>query len=252
MRKHALIMGMPILVEIAGAIEDDAVFDRVFTLFRGVDEQFSPFKPQSEVTRLNRRELDWDALSPEMHEVLALASETTRQTDGYFSVMHDGVFNPSGLVKGWAIHWAASLLSNEGRRDFYVDAGGDVAVAGRNEEGKAWRIGIRNPFEPDRIVKVLALTAGGVATSALYERGRHIYNPHQADDLLDQVASLTVVGENIFEADRFATAAFAMGRAGIDFIETRTACEGYQINSDGRAVMTSGLGAYVSKSEASS
>lgn len=45
----------------------------------------------------------------------------------------------------------------------------------------------------------------------------------------------------MYEADRYATAAFAMGRAGIHFIEDMPGFEGYLIDSDGIATMTSGF-----------
>ncbi|MEK7089208.1 MAG: FAD:protein FMN transferase, partial [Patescibacteria group bacterium] len=60
---------------------------------------------------------------------------------------HDGVFDPSGVVKGWSIHQASKMLDTKGFKNFYVDAGGDIEVCGKNAEGELWRIGIRNPFE---------------------------------------------------------------------------------------------------------
>jgi thiamine biosynthesis lipoprotein len=58
------------------------------------------------------------------------------------------------------------------------------------------------------------------------------------------IVSLTVIGPDVFEADRFATAAFAMGQDGIYFIEQMPALEGYVVGSNGRATPTSGFGAY--------
>ena len=48
----------------------------------------------------------------------------------------------------------------------------------------------------------------------------------------------------MLEADRFATAAFAMGRDGICFIEQTPGLEGYVVDGNGRATLTSGFGAY--------
>jgi thiamine biosynthesis lipoprotein len=61
---------------------------------------------------------------------------------------------------------------------------------------------------------------------------------------LTDIVSLTVVGPDVLEADRFATAAFAMGRDGIGFIEARTGLEGFAIASNGTATETSGFGAF--------
>ena len=57
--------------------------------------------------------------------------------------------------------------------------------------------------------------------------------------------SLTVIGPDVLEADRYATAAFAMGREGIYFIERTPGLEGYEIDSSGMARMTSGLKKYL-------
>jgi len=132
-----------------------------------------------------------------------------------------------------------------GFHNYYVDAGGDIQVAGRNQQGQLWRTGIRNPFNANEIVKVIGLDNCGIATSGTYIRGQHIYNPKDDEDALDQIVSLTVIGPNVYEADRFATPAFAMGRAGIEFIERLDGFEGYMIDFYGRAQFTSGFGRYV-------
>jgi thiamine biosynthesis lipoprotein len=85
----------------------------------------------------------------------------------------------------------------------------------------------------------------GVATSGTYVRGQHIYNPKILGPLETDILSLTVIGPNIYEADRFATAAFAMGREGIVFIERRDGLEGYMIDLNGQATLTSGFERYV-------
>ena len=55
-----------------------------------------------------------------------------------------------------------------------------------------------------------------------------------------------MVGPDIYEADRFATAAFAMGPAGINFIEQLPGLEGYMIDPNEIATYTSGFERYVS------
>lgn len=234
-------MGMPITVEIVSDKNISELFDRVYAFFAEVDTHYSPFKPDSMVARIDRGELAPTAAGAEMLSLLSLAELTRQQTGGYFNVWRDGRFDPSGIVKGWAIYQAATIIREAGFTNFYVDAGGDIQVDGLNPQGERWRVGIRNPFDATQIVKTLAVTDCGVATSGLYQRGRHIYNPHEADDLLDDVVSLTVIGPNVFEADRFATAAFAMGRGGIAFIESRPGFEGYMIDCDGMATMSSGF-----------
>ncbi len=85
----------------------------------------------------------------------------------------------------------------------------------------------------------------GIATSGSYRRGQHIYNPHNANAPLTEIVSISVIGPNVYEADRFATAAFAMGKQGINFIENLKGFEGYMINKDGIAVQTSDFVRYL-------
>lgn len=238
------MMGMPITVEVvaqAEAVATNAAIADVFLFFDYVDRTFSPYKADSEISRLNQGHLTLATVSNSVRHVLALAEETKRDTNGYFDVYRQGVCDPSGLVKGWAIYNAAAILAERGFRHYFVEAGGDIQAMGHNEAGEAWRVGIRNPFNMHEIVKVLSICDCGVATSGTYVRGQHIYNPKTMTPLNSDVLSLTVIGPNIYEADRFATAAFAMGAAGIEFIERLEGFEGYQIDQHGIATFTSGF-----------
>ena len=135
--------------------------------------------------------------------------------------------------------------------NFFIDAGGDIEIRGTNEEGEYWRVGIADPFAGPAynttkpVVKVLSLTNCGLATSGTYVRGQHIYNPHNKTMQIQDIVSLTVIGPNVYEADRFATAAFAMGKKGIEFIASRPELQGYSIDSNKQALATSGFNAFV-------
>ena len=63
---------------------------------------------------------------------------------------------------------------------------------------------------------MLGLRAGAVATSGTYERGTHIRDPHTGL-APEGVLSVTIVGPDLAVADAYATAAFAMGRAGAEW-----------------------------------
>jgi thiamine biosynthesis lipoprotein len=247
MRQTRLIMGMPIEIDI---VSDDAAqtLDDAFAYLTSVDERFSTYKAESEISRINRGEIETSAHSDEMKEVFALAEKTKKETKGYFDIRRpDGSVDPSGIVKGWAIHNAAKVIEDAGHEHFFINAGGDIAMSGKNEKGEEWSVGIRNPFNSAEIVKVVYPKGKGVATSGSYVRGAHIYNPHSPADKLSDVVSITIIGPDVLEADRFATAAFAMGKSGIDFIETIPGLEGYMIDTSGVATFTSGFAAYTQK-----
>lgn len=244
MKQLQLLMGMPITVEILDVGATEADIEKVFASFRAIDETFSTYKEQSEISKINRGELTGDAYSEAMKTILALSEQTRQETRGYFDIRHDGMLDPSGIVKGWAILQAARMLKAAGFVNFFIDAGGDIQVAG-TKQGHPWRVGIRNPFNRNEHVKVLALTDKGIATSGTAIRGQHIYNPHQPQMPIEEIVSLTVIGPDVYEADRFATAAFAMGKRGIYFIEQLSGFEGYMIDASARATFTSGFERYV-------
>jgi thiamine biosynthesis lipoprotein len=254
MTQTELLMGMPITV----VIPEREAFDRagrrydalpaaagaVFESFRQVDARFSPYKADSETSRIGRGDLSPADASDDMREVLRLAEETKAQTGGWFDVWCRGRFDPSGLVKGWAIERAARILADDGFVSFCVEAGGDIEVRGANEEGRPWSIGLRNPFDPSTLIRRLSIQNRGIATSGTYIRGRHIYNPHTGDPA-DEIASMTVIAENVYEADRFATAAFAMGADGIALMAGCPGCEAYMVDKAGTATFTPGFARYI-------
>lgn len=245
MRQTRLMMGMPITLILSGRTDGDTLCGMVFDYLRRVDERYSTYKPASEISLVNAGKIQPDEQSPEMQHILELCAQTSRETDGYFNIEHNGQLDPSGLVKGWAIQQAASLLRKAGVRDFCLSAGGDMQLSGTNESGQVWEVGIRNPLNRHEVVKKLQLTDCGVATSGTYIRDQHIYNPYMPDQPLDEILSLTVIGRSIYDADRFATAAFAMGKDGIAFIQSQPSLEGYMIDAMGNATFTSNFERYV-------
>lgn len=237
-------MGMPISIEIVDTQVTDADFSAVYGYFTRVDNKYSTYKDDSEISEINRG-LPPSKWSEEMRTVLKLCEQTKLETDGFFDISRGQQMDPSGLVKGWAIQNAAQLLEGRHIVDFCIEAGGDIQPHGANAQGTPWRVGLRNPFNPDEIIKVVAVSDRGVATSGTYIRGQHIYNPHDPAHQIEDIVSITVIGPNIYEADRFATAAFAMGKKGIGFIDQMRGFEGYLIDSSRNATYTSGFEKYL-------
>lgn len=210
------IMGMPIAIEVHDPDVDPEALDAAFDWLRWVDATFSTYKADSEISRLNRGDLSLADVHPEVRAVLARCEELHEETEGYFDIsvpFLPGVIDPSGLVKGWSVERAGQILAEAGSRNYAVNAGGDIVVRGRPTETETWRVGIKHPFEHDRVAAVVAISDGAVATSATYERGRHIFDPHTGGPPTG-VLSVTVTGPDLGTADAYATAIFAMGEDG--------------------------------------
>jgi thiamine biosynthesis lipoprotein len=237
-------MGMPITIKIEDSIQTEDIFDTIFSYFSYVDETFSTYKTTSEISKINKGIIKEKEYSLDMQTIFALSEKTKKQTNEYFDIYHNGYYDPSGIVKGWAIWNASNMLKKEGYRNFFIEAGGDIQVSGENKKNN-WTIGIRNPFKKEEIIKIIILKDQGIATSGTYMRGQHIYNPKNAKENIINVVSMTVIGPNVYEADRFATAAFAMGKKGIYFIESVDGLEGYMVEKNGVAIMTSNFSRYV-------
>ena len=244
MKDRRFVMGMPIEIEIADAHATLGALDDAFAFLESVDARYSPYKDDSEVSRLNRGELTEATISGEFRDILERAELMKRATGGSFDVRRpDGRLDPSGLVKGWAIRETAERLARAGFRHFFVNAGGDIAMRGENASGEPWSVGIENPFKREEIVKVVYPRSRGIATSGSYIRGAHIYDPLAPGRALEDIVSITVIGPDVEQADAYATAAFAKGREGIAFIEASPGFEGYMIDAQGTATMTSGFAA---------
>ena len=249
MRRVRDLMGMPVTVDVRDArppaVVDEAL-DALYAELARIDAAYSPFRADSLVGRVNAGALALGDAGDEMAEVLALCRSYEAETRGYFSPWHDGRFDPSGLVKGWAIDRACRLLDERGLRHYFVDAAGDVRTRGERAPGEPWRVGIRHPLERDKVARVVLARDLAVATSGTYEKGAHIYDPHTGR-AVTELLSLTVVGPDILDADVYATAAFAMGRGALGFVEGRAGYEAFAIDPDLRATWTSGFDAVCEK-----
>ncbi len=211
MRRVAQIMGMPISVDIPDC-EDQNYFNLVFLEFERIDENFSNYKPDSQVSMYIRGELN-NNLSPELREILKDCERAKRYTNGYFSAMAAGRFDANGYIKGWAIAKAAKKLEQSGQNTFCISAGGDILAKG----DKTWRIGIQDPADSMNIRQVVELRDQAVATSGNYERGRHLINP-KTKQPADYWSSVSIIGPDIIMADVLATACFVMGNLATKYI----------------------------------
>jgi thiamine biosynthesis lipoprotein len=242
-------MGMPVIVEVCDSGFEETVFDQVFAWLRFVDETFSTYRQDSHISRLNRGELTLAEAHPSVRSVLRRCESLRLSTHGYFDVSAPmaglgGGVDPSGFVKGYAIEGAGRLLSGAGAERWCVNAGGDIRLNGAPDGLDCWRVGIQHPTERLAVAAVLGLRAGAVATSGTYERGQHIVDPRTG--LAPQgVLSVTIVGPDLAVADAYATAAFAMGRAGARWAATLADHGAIVISDDGTISYSAGVEAYL-------
>jgi thiamine biosynthesis lipoprotein len=217
----------------------------VFAELRAVDALFSTWKPASQVSRLRRGELALAGCDPLVQEVAELCAVARERTDGWFDADRlpgqDGGlgFDPTGLVKGWAIERAARHLTALPDHDVLIDAGGDVLVGCRRIDTPDWVVAIEDPADRGRTAATVPLRTGAVATSGTAARGAHIVDPatgQPAHGLL----SVTVIGPSLLWADVYATAAFARGPDCTTWLASLPGHLGFVVGLDGRTTTVRG------------
>jgi thiamine biosynthesis lipoprotein len=154
-----------------------------------------------------------------------------------------------GIGKGYAIDKAVAILRARGLRDFMIQSGGDMYVAGRHGD-RPWRVAIRDPRGPaDKAFAALDLTDGTFSTSGDYERffmhdGRRYH--HILDPDLGEPArasrSVTIVATRAVLADGLSTGVFILGgQKGMDLIERLPDVEGVIVTDRNEVLVSSGL-----------
>ncbi|WP_082589402.1 FAD:protein FMN transferase [Nostocoides sp. Soil756] len=191
----------------------EAGVQRVFAHLRRVDRVLSTWRSDSDLLRLQHGEVD------EVHawvaDVTELCLEAEERTDGLFAAWRARrgertVFDPTGLVKGWAVAGAAAHLDVVPEIAYSIGAGGDVVVGAGPGPGAAapvWRIGLEDPRRPGTVAQVVSLRRGAVATSGAAQRGGHVLDPRRGTPVT-RPGSASVVGPDLLWADVWATAAF--------------------------------------------
>jgi FAD:protein FMN transferase len=248
--RHRLehLMGMPIMIDVCDHDFNGREIDRVFDWLRFIDETFSTYRRDSQVSRLNRGELTLEHADAAVRYVVDRCQALCDETDGYFDAWRHASdsgewFDPSGLVKGWSIECSARILEKSGARNFCVNAGGDLVLRGSPEGSPDWRVGIQHPQDRHRIALTLLARDVAIATSGTYERGQHIVDPHTGA-CADGLMSVTVAGPDLGTADAYATAIYAMGDNGPEWALALEAYAVMMILPDGTALSTPNFDRY--------
>ena len=213
-------MGTAVSLALRGLHEDDeqatAAWTAAMASLREAEEVFSTYRSDSWISRLNRGEVTVLDCPPEVGGVLDLGECARKASGGAFDVWRDGLLDPSGVVKGWAVQRAAAVLESLGRTDHCLSVGGDMVCRAAGSSAP-WRVGIEDPHDPSKVLAVVPVRRGAVATSGSAHRGSHIVDA-RTGEAPGRLASVTVVAHDLVTADIAATTAFALGAEGADWL----------------------------------
>src|SRR5690348_16881596 len=153
-------MGTAITLDVRNDEVTAEAAEAAFAVLRDADALLSSWKRDSEVSRIQRGELTIDRASADVREVAQHCDSARNASRGAFDAWRhrvDGAFDPTGLVKGWALERAAATLERAGATNLFLAGGGDVVVRGDGPSGNGWRVGIQHPTAFDRVAKTLVI-----------------------------------------------------------------------------------------------
>lgn len=204
-----------------------------------VDQVFSTYRDDSDISRLQRGEITLDAAHPDVADVLKLCAQAQLSTGGHFTAMPNGQLDPTGLVKGWAIEQASRRLTARGAANHAINGGGDMQLVGEAASGRPWTVGISDPRESSRVLTVVSGRDFAVATSGIAERGAHVIDPFTGGPA-KRAISATVTGPSLTWADAYATAVLVMGPSAARWIADVDDYEALVVAPDGACYRSAG------------
>lgn len=204
-------------------------------VFDDLDRTFSLYDPRSPLSRIANGELLLTDAAPAVRAEYARALSWRSRTGGWFTPHRpDDVIDLSGTVKAVALARAAHALASAGAVGM-IGAGGDIAVVGHPSRTL---VGVADPADRTRLLTTVDLGCRrGAATSGSAERGEHIWSRAGRSDLLQ----VTVLADDIVEADVLATAAIAGGGAHLDELTQAFDVDVLAVARDGSLRATEGF-----------
>ena len=142
-------------------------------------------------------------------------------TDDYVYLKNKGcVIDLGGIAKGYASEKIADLLRKNGVKSAIINLGGNVYVLGAKNYSENWKIGVRDPLEPDGTpALIIEVRDTSVITSGAYERYKiidgkkysHFFDAKTGKSVTGDLLSATLVTPDGSLADGLATAFMTAG-----------------------------------------
>jgi len=183
---------------------------------------FSLFRPESELSRVNRSPARVVAVSSLFAHALQVALDMAAETEGLVDPTLCGRWSEvavsgwmlsrspelaldlNGVVKALAVDEAAATVDGPG----FVSVGGDLAVRGP--------VDVALPAGG-----AICVLAGGLATSGTASRGAHLVDTATGNASNSCWKQVTASGASCLDADVAAKAGFLLGECGPDWLEAR-------------------------------
>jgi FAD:protein FMN transferase len=183
---------------------------------------FSLFRPESELSRVNRSRAQVLTVSPLFAQALEVALDVAAETNGlvdptlrgrWHEIVLSGrllsrppglALDLNGVVKALAVDDAVAILGGPG----FVSVGGDLAVRGPVDVA----------LPADGAIRVVS---GGLATSGTASRGAHLVDTESGSPSESCWEQVTASGASCLAADMAAKVGFLLGERGPEWLDAR-------------------------------
>lgn len=148
------------------------------------------------------------------------------------------------LGEGYTTDKCRDMMLAKGIQAGIINGSGDMSTWGTQPNGKAWNIGITNPFNAEKLVAVVPIHNGAVTTSGSYEkfvvfdgqRYSHIINPATGYPATG-LCSVTVFGPDAETANGLSTSLMVLGKTtGLILLKKYPDYSCIMISDDGKVV----------------
>ncbi len=267
------------VINITADKKDDAVISGALALCPEFENIFSRTKEGSELYKINNGEIT--ALSDDMRAALEFSAEFSRMTDGAFDFtlapltelwnVNKRTVPPTdeeiqnalnmtgyekfslepfdtgetrldlgGVAKGYIADKLGGYFKEKGVDNVIIDLGGNVLLLGK------YSVGIRDPFNPEKLFAKITVEDKSAVTSGAYqrffeyngERYHHILDPKTGRCAKSGIASVTVISPSSMHADALSTAIFVLGERALSLCDNFPDTDALIITEEGEVITT--------------
>lgn len=150
-----------------------------------------------------------------------------------------------GIAKLPILQAGMDQLRRHGISNAMINGGGDVLTMGQLQ-GQDWRVGLRDPRAPERVIGIIRLSDGVIASSGDYERA-FVHNGQRYHHVLDPrtgkptqgVRGVAMVARSIEAVNGLGTAVMVAGnQAGRQLLESQAGVDSLIVAADSQLWMS--------------
>jgi thiamine biosynthesis lipoprotein len=172
-----------------------------------------------------------DKLTPPTAEALQAAlKQVGFQQIKIVDATHIQKLNPnlridlSSIAQGYSVARMVGVLEQQGIENYLVEIGGELQTRGKKPDASPWRVAVEKPLSSERtmqkVVTINRIEPLAIMTSGTYrhyfdvdgKRYSHILDAKTGIPVDHGTVSVTVLHDNVTQADAWSTALLCLGR----------------------------------------